>query len=51
MSKDQFMIISGYTVLESDIKSFGEAIKRLRKYEWISPEPVLVKVICNAKEI
>lgn len=46
----QYMIISGYTVIDSQIKDFNEGVKELRKLEWISPEPVLVKVVTHAKE-
>ena len=45
------MIISGYTVMYSGIKSFSDGVKKLRSLEWISPEPVLVKVVAYAKEI
>ena len=46
-----YMIISGYTVINSQIKNLNEGMKELRKLEWISPEPVLVEVIARAKEI
>lgn len=49
--KGRFMIISGYTVIESDIRTFSEAVRKLRGLDWIAPAPVLVKVICNAKEV
>lgn len=45
------MIISGYTVIESSINSLREGMEKLRKYDWISPEPILVKVVAYAKEI
>lgn len=45
------MIISGYTVIQSNIGSFSEAVKEIRKLDWLSPEPILVKVINYAKEI
>ena len=45
------MIISGYTVIQSDIRSFSEAVKEIRKLDWLSPEPVLVKVVNYAQEI
>ena len=51
-SKDryQYMIISGYTVIDSQIKNFNDGIKELRKLDWISPEPILVEVVARAKE-
>ena len=47
----RFMIISGYTVINSQIKNLNEGMKELRKLEWISPEPVLVEVVARAKEV
>lgn len=47
----QYMIVSGYTVIASQIKNLKEGMDELRKLHWISPEPVLVKVVANAKEI
>lgn len=46
----KYMIISGYTVIDSQIRNLNEGIKELRKLEWISPEPVLVEVVARAKE-
>ena len=45
------MIISGYTVIDSTIKTFSEGITKLRNYEWLSPTPILVKVVAYGKEI
>ena len=47
----KYMIISGYTVINSDIKNIKEGFDELRKLDWISPEPILVQVIARAKEI
>lgn len=46
----KYMIISGYTVIDSQIKTLRDGISELRKLEWISPEPVLVEVVARAKE-
>jgi len=45
-----FMIVSGYTVVASGLK-FKEAVKRARGLSWLAPAPVIVKVVCDAKEI
>ena len=45
-----FMIVSGYTVVASNLK-FKEAVKQARGLSWLAPAPVIVKVVCNAKEI
>ena len=47
---NKYMIVSGYTVIDSQIRNLNEGIKELRKLEWISPEPVLVEVVARAKE-
>lgn len=49
--KYQYMIISGYTVIDYQIRDFAQGVERLRKLDWVSPEPVLVKVVAYAKEI
>lgn len=49
--KGTFMIVSGYTVMMSEITSFSKGVTELRKMNWISPAPKLVKVICDAQEV
>ena len=45
-----FMIVSGYTVVASGLK-FREAVKQARGLSWLTPAPVVVKVVCYGKEI
>ena len=45
-----FMIVSGYTVVASGLK-FRDAVKQARGLSWLTPAPVIVKVVCDAKEI
>lgn len=49
--KEEYMIICGYTVFDSQITSLKEGFEELRKLDWITPEPILVKVVAHAKEI
>ena len=48
--RKEYMIISGYTVIDSQIRTLNDGIKELRKLDWISPEPILVEVVARAKE-
>ena len=45
-----FMIVSGYTVVASGLK-FRDAVKQARGLSWLAPAPVIVKVVCDAKEV
>lgn len=47
----KYMIISGYNVIDSQIRTLKDGMNELRKLDWISPEPILVEVIARAKEI
>lgn len=56
MAKDkdkyQYMIISGYTVVNYQIRDFKQGVEEIRRLaKWMSPEPVLVKVVAYGKEI
>lgn len=50
--KYQYMIVSGYTVVNYQIRDFKQGVEEIRRLaKWMSPEPVLVKVVAYGKEI
>ena len=50
--KWQYMIVSGYTVVNYQIRDFKQGVEEIRRLaKWMSPEPILVKVVAYGKEI